>query len=141
MRRRDFLGWAGSAPALLAADRPQMKWGAQIGDIVPGRAIIWAKSDRSARLIVEWDTTERFGNARKVAGPTAATATDFTARIDLTQLPAGQRIFYRAMFEGGEPITGSFRTPPDGRSNVRFLWSGDTAGQGFGINPGWGGMK
>ena len=27
------------------------------------------------------------------------------------------------------------------RSDLRFLWSGDTAGQGWGINPGFGGMK
>ena len=141
MRRRDFLSWAGCAPALIAADRPLLKWGVQIGDVIPGRAMVWAKSDRNARLLVEWDTTERFANARKVTGPVAAAAADFTARVDLTRLPAGQRIFYRAMFEGGEPISGSFRTPPDARSTIKFLWSGDTAGQGFGINPDWGGMK
>src|SRR5688572_27553282 len=130
MRRRDFIGCAAvAAPALIGADRPRMKWGVQIGDVAPGRAIVWAKSDRNARLIVEWDTTDRFADIRKVTGPSAQAATDFTARVDLTRLPAGQRIFYRAMFEGGEPITGSFRTPPDARSTVRFLWGGDTAGQ------------
>jgi alkaline phosphatase D len=33
------------------------------------------------------------------------------------------------------------RTPPSGRRPVRFLWSGDTCGQGYGINPDWGGMR
>ena len=28
-----------------------------------------------------------------------------------------------------------------GRSDLRFLWGGDTAGQGWGINPGFGGMR
>ena len=32
-------------------------------------------------------------------------------------------------------------TPPAGRRNVRFVWSGDTAGQGWGINPDFGGMR
>ena len=52
-----------------------------------------------------------------------------------------------------EPVTGHFVVPPgdteddDDRfqwrpqSDIRFLWGGDTAGQGWGINPGFGGMK
>jgi alkaline phosphatase D len=118
-----------------------MKWGVQIGDVVPGRAIVWAKSDRNARLIVEWDTTERFVSPRRITGPAAVSANDYTARVDLTRIPAAQRIFYRAMFEGGEPVTGSFRSPPNTASTIKFLWSGDTAGQGFGINREWGGMR
>jgi alkaline phosphatase D len=143
MRRRDFLGLAAVAgPALIAADRPQLKWGVQIGDVTGGRALLWAKSDRAAELAVEWDTSERFTDPRRVTGGIARPETDFTTRLDLTRLPAGQRIFYRAMLEEkGEPVNGSFRTPPASRSNVRFLWSGDTAGQGYGINPDWGGMK
>jgi alkaline phosphatase D len=38
------------------------------------------------------------------------------------------------------PLTGSFRTAPAGRESVRFTWSGDVAGQGWGINPDIGGM-
>jgi alkaline phosphatase D len=143
MRRRDFLSLAAvAAPALVAAGRPQLKWGVQIGDVVPGRALIWAKADRESQLIVEWDTSDHFLNPRRVASPAATSATDYTTRVDLTRLPAGQRIFYRAKLQDdGEPVSGSFRTPPSSSSNVRFLWSGDTAGQGFGINPDWGGMK
>ena len=40
-----------------------------------------------------------------------------------------------------EPVLGRFRTPPAKRRDIRFVWSGDTAGQGWGINPDWGGMK
>jgi alkaline phosphatase D len=57
-------------------------------------------------------------------------------------------VFYRVTFQDlgdlvtmGEPVTGSFLTPPAGRRNIRFVWSGDTAGQGWGINPDWGGMR
>lgn len=40
----------------------------------------------------------------------------------------------------GEAVTGSFRTAPAGRDGVRFVWSGDVAGQGWGSNPDLGGM-
>ena len=32
-------------------------------------------------------------------------------------------------------------TPPGGRGAVRFVWSADTVGQGWGINPDFGGMR
>ena len=37
-------------------------------------------------------------------------------------------------------MTGRFRTMPAGRRDITFLWSGDTVGQGWGINPALGGM-
>jgi alkaline phosphatase D len=40
-----------------------------------------------------------------------------------------------------EPVAGQFRTAPATRRDITFLWSGDTAGQGWGINLEWGGMK
>jgi alkaline phosphatase D len=40
-----------------------------------------------------------------------------------------------------EAVEGSFRTAPVQSRAIRFLWSGDTAGQGWGINPDFGGMK
>ena len=86
-------------------------------------------------------------DAQRVRGPYAQEGTDFSARLDLTGLPGGQDIFYRVVWEdlaGGalsEPMAGHFRTAPTAARNVRFLWSGDTAGQGFGINNDFGGMK
>jgi alkaline phosphatase D len=40
-----------------------------------------------------------------------------------------------------DPIFGHFRTAPTRNRRIRFLWSGDTAGQGWRINPEFGGMK
>ena len=40
-----------------------------------------------------------------------------------------------------EPVTGSFLTPTKEKRDLNIVWSGDTAGQGFGINADWGGMK
>jgi alkaline phosphatase D len=40
-----------------------------------------------------------------------------------------------------EPVKGSFRTAPNTRRDVTFVWGGDVCGQGWGINPDFGGMK
>jgi alkaline phosphatase D len=40
-----------------------------------------------------------------------------------------------------DPIFGRFRTAPEKSRSIRFVWGGDTAGQGWGINPEFGGMK
>src|SRR5262250_72445 len=86
--------WAqGQAPAVVPSDlvRPALPYGVQSGDVTGDRAIVWSKTDRPARLLVEFATNDAFRNARRITGPAAALAeTDFTARVDLTGLPAGQ---------------------------------------------------
>src|SRR5262250_3516893 len=86
--------WAqGQAPAVVPTDRmrPAVPYGVQSGDVTGDRAIVWSKTDRPARLLVEFATNDAFRNARRITGPAAALAeTDFTARVDLTGLPAGQ---------------------------------------------------
>src|SRR5262245_24998276 len=130
------------APAVVTSDRsrPGFPSGVQSGDVLADRGIVWARCDRAARMWVQWSTQASFANAQRVRGPYAQEAADFTARVDLTGLPAGQDIFYRVQWEdlaGGmhsEPMAGHFRTAPAAARNLRFLWSGDTCGQGFGIN-------
>lgn len=137
-------------PAIVysAQSRPQIPFGIQCGDITKSSAIIWSRSDRAARMIVEYATTESFTNARRITGQAAIEPTDFTARVDLADLPAGQQIFYRVTFQdlndrkvSSEPVTGTFRTAPNTRRDVSFVWGGDVCGQGWGINPDFGGMK
>jgi hypothetical protein len=72
---------------------------------------------------------------------------DFRGKRLLENLPSGQDIFYRVTFVDlndangvSEPVVGHFRTAPAGRRNVRLVWSGDTAGQGWGIDEARGGM-
>jgi len=140
--------WA-QAPAIITSERmrPQILSGVQAGDIVDGRALVWSRSDRPARMWVEWSTSSSFANVQRVRGPYALEDSDYTARMDLTGLPAGQEIFYRVSFEdlagGGvsAPMAGHFRTIPNSRRDVRFVWSGDTCGQGWGINEAAGGMR
>lgn len=167
------------APALVAAQsvRPQMPYGLQLGDTtiepvgrrgftkhdapdegdadhlgsqnLQARSMVWARSDKPARMVLEWDTTDRFANPRRLIGPYALEATDFTARVDLTGLPLGQQIFTRVAMEDlgtgrsrSEWLNAQFRTPSlDARRGPRFVWGGDTAGQNFGINADFGGMR
>ena len=91
----------GQAPAIVTSDsaRPSSAFGVTAGDVDVDRAIVWSRTDRSARLIVEYATTESFKDVRRLVGPAALEATDYTARVDLTGLPSGQRIFYRATFQ------------------------------------------
>ena len=136
---------AGCPPPRPPRSRPEPPYGVQSGDVAPGRAVIWSRSDRPARLHVEWSTAESFRIATRVEGPWALAETDLTARVDLAGLPPGADVFYRASFAGedgaaSEPAAGRLRTPPAGRRTVRFCFSGDEAGQGWGIDPAWGGM-
>ncbi len=139
-----------AAPAVVTADsaRPQIPYGVQTGDVTADSAMIWSRTDRPARMVVEWSTRDSLASPVLVSGPVATPDGDFTARIDLGGLPPGQRIFYRVTFEDtdtgrarSEPSLGTFVTAPERASDVSFLWSGDTAGQGWGINLAWGGMK
>ena len=138
------------APAIIVADsvRPAIPSGVATGDVADGRAIVWSRTDRPARLIVEYSTTASFAEVKRVVGPAALEDTDFTARIDLRNLPPGQRISYRVRFQDlsdlrafSLPVEGSFRTarsaasssPLAGRDTV-FAFSGDCVGQGWGID-------
>lgn len=157
MKRRKFIAQsviAGSglvlAPAIItsAQSRPQLPCGVQSGDITSNSAMIWSRADRAARMIVEYATTESFSNAQRIIGPAALESSDFTARLDLQNLPAGQRIFYRVSWQDltdirvfSEAVRGSFRTAPNNARDVSFVWGGDVCGQGWGINPDFGGMK
>ncbi len=141
----------GQSPAIVTSPRarPQMPYGIAAGDVAGGRAIVWSATDRPARMIVEWDTTDRFTNARRLVGPAALEPTAFTTKIELTDLPAGQRIAYRVQYEGlrdlkalSEPRVGSFATAPATATRpVRVAWTADVVGQGWGRNPDFGGLK
>lgn len=126
-------------PALAAAqsDRPRVDWGSMTGDVTADRAILWARTDRPSRMEVEIA-------GQVIPAPYALEDSDFTARVDIPGLTGevDYTIRFRSLASGAlsEPLKGHFRLPAAGR-NVRFLWSGDTAGQGWGINPEFGGMR
>ena len=152
MNRRQFIRATASAlvfPPVFQSIRsaPQITNGIQIGDPLADRAIVWARADRPSRLTVEYGFSENFRDRRLVPGPVVTADSDFTGRIDLRNLRPDQTVFVKVRFEDrdgrtlSEPAEGRFRTAPSAPRDIRFLWSGDTVGQGFGINPAIGGMR
>jgi len=131
-----------------AADRPRIACGVASGDVSAGSAMVWARADRPARMQLECSTVESFGTILHAASVDALPDHDFTSKLLLEGLPPGQDIFYRVRFEdiavsgiAGETRVGHFRTAPADKSSISFVWSGDTAGQGWGIDPARGGMR
>ena len=126
LTRREFVATGIKAGAVLGfpaivrsqTGRPALAQGVASGDVTEGRALIWSRADRAARMFVEYSTSDRFTNVVRVPGPAALETSDFTARVQLSGLPAGQRIFYRVLFQDlndirswSDPAQGSFITP------------------------------
>jgi len=144
------LGAALAATPILApaAEGPTQPYGIMSGDVTADSAVVWGRADRSARMIVEWATAQDFSDATRVVGPAVLEDSDYTGKVILNDLPAGTLIHYRVSFQDlanqmvtGDAVSGSFKTAPTEVQPIRFVWSGDTAGQGWGINPEWGGMR
>ncbi|MFC5730723.1 MULTISPECIES: alkaline phosphatase D family protein [Nocardioides] len=164
-RRGVLLGLAGSAvvagtaglsvparsaasPLLVRRDRPALPLGVQSGDVRAGSAVLWAKADRPSRLVAEISRDPSFRKVRRVRGPVVTPASDLTGTIQLHDLPAGTDLHYRIRVVDlhdhkatSEAVVGRLRTAPTGRDDIRFLWSGDIAGQGWGVNPEYGGFR
>jgi alkaline phosphatase D len=142
-------GGCAAAPAIShSASRPRITHGVQAGDLSPTGGVIWSRADRPAQLHVEIATTESFADPIRLPPVLASADTGLAARVSLPALPRGQRLFYRARFVSptdarawSEPVTGSLATLKDHDAPVRFVWGGDTAGQGWGIDPARGGMQ
>jgi len=136
-------------PALSrASSRPTITHGLQSGDVDTASGMIWGRTDCPAQMLVEVSTTESFRDAIRLPPIDALPESDFAAKRLLEGLPADQDIFYRVAFVDltdvnavSEPLVGRFRTAPASRRSVKLVWSGDTAGQGWGIDSDRGGMK
>lgn len=148
LSRRRFLATGTAMTAALAAPsisraraRPVFTHGIQSGDVSLNDGMIWTRVDRPARVMVEVATTESFTDSEMLNPTDALPESDFAVKRLLRHLNPGQDVFYRMTAADlsdinavSEPIVGRFRTAPsDGRS-IRFAWSGDTAGQGWGID-------
>lgn len=148
MTRRTLLGTTllGTTPFLLRAQRLPPATAVASGDVTHDQALIWARAAGAAsRMVVRWKTSEK-GTERSSSIAAGGAGRDFTSRLLLRGLPPGQTVLYTVQFEDGknksEPVAGRLRTPSrKADRNVRLAWSGDVAGQGYGINPEWGGMK
>jgi alkaline phosphatase D len=142
-----FVATPGRAPAFVRS-RPQLTHGIQSGDVTADAGIVWARADRPSRMLVEVAPTPRFHGARRLRGPILTPDHDFAGKVLVDRLAPGQPLFYRVTLEDlhraglrSEPQVGSFRAAPRLRRDVSFTWSGDLAGQGWGINPDIGGYR
>src|SRR5215510_669507 len=122
---------AAAFPSRLA-QRPLVTHGVQSGDVSMDSGMIWARADRPARLLIEASTTGGFADICHASFVDALPETDFTAKVLLEDLPAGQDIFYRLRFQDlwsgqaiSEPAVGQLRTAPADRRSISFVWSGD----------------
>jgi alkaline phosphatase D len=146
----------------LVRNRLILPSGIATGDVTFNSGVLWSRASGPGRLVAsllavdDAGTPLRGGRAfqRVLRGSAATEGTDFTARIDADHLPAGTRFAVSMHFEdaegnAGETAQGSFSTAPgmgllsSGRQarGQSFVWSGDTAGQGWGINEDIGGMR
>ncbi|GAA1794977.1 alkaline phosphatase D family protein [Nocardioides hankookensis] len=141
---------AGAAVAPVAAGRAaglvsrrlELPYGVQSGDVTSRDAVLWARSSGPGRLIAE------IGSGRhrsRVRGPWADADSDFTAKIALDHLSPGREYAVRLSFEDergrrGEHQVVRFATASDRRVGTSFVWTGDSCGQGWGINPELGGL-
>ncbi|GAA1719249.1 alkaline phosphatase D family protein [Brachybacterium phenoliresistens] len=156
-----------AAPAVAAPTRPTgpvgsrltLPSGIQTGDVTSSSAVLWSRASGVGRLHavlhpLDADGERITGRGRgrgrgpiTLRGSWASADTDLTARISAKGLPAGTAFETEIFFEDengrrGEIGRGSFRTAPGRRSDgaQTFVWTADTAGQGYGINPDVGGM-
>lgn len=136
------------SPAILRGRRPSLAQGVAAGDVTASRAMIWSRADGPSRMIVRWRERRPGAPWTEVMGPHCLETSDYTGRVDIGGWSPGADIEYEVVFRDlglagadSAPERGSFRPAPIGRRSVRFCWSGDTVGQGWGINPDFGGMK
>src|SRR5262249_41501147 len=131
LTRRRFLTTAASSavmaapgglakpPLSPAPGRPGLPHRVPAGAVPRRAGIVWARTDRASRMLVEVATSESFKNIRSAVAVDALPETDFTAKALLEGLPAGQDVFYRIRFQDhsfpsalGSPQVGHFRTAP-----------------------------
>ena len=140
---------ASAAPAVARIGAPgqvrrrlSLPSGVQTGDVTTRSGVLWARSSGEGRLMARLGSGRR---ARVVRGPWATPSSDFTARIELDGLAPGREYDAALWFEStdgtrGEVQHARFSTAGIHPGPTSFVWTGDTAGQGWGINPDLGGM-
>jgi alkaline phosphatase D len=152
LSRRDLLRGAAAlsiSPRALAAappsDRPAAREGLMTGDVLNDSAVVWSRADRPSRMWVSWGVNELGDSPNLVRGPLALPKHDLTGKLLLSGLPADSTIALAVRFEDlrtgklSDPVPGQLRTAPRSDRDVRFVWSADLSGQGWGIDVDRGG--
>lgn len=131
------------AAPYLTRERLDLPFGARSGEVTTDSAVLWARSSGDGRLSVRLSSNGRV--LRSVRGAWADKRTDHTARLLMEGLAPGRRYDATLWFTAADGTAGraeqiSFNTAPVHEAPTSFVWSGDTCGQGWGINPDLGGL-
>ncbi len=137
-----LLALRGPAAAALVSSRLSLPSGLQTGDVSARSAVLWSRSSGPGRLVA---TISSGAAKREITGPWATEESDHTAKLLLQGLAPGREYDVRVEFEDedgrrGEAGTGRFRTASVRPGRTTFVWTGDTCGQGWGINEEIGGL-
>ncbi|MGB0372382.1 MAG: alkaline phosphatase D family protein [Opitutales bacterium] len=145
------LGSVSHLPAIVTPSqaRPLVTHGVLSGDVEFSKAVIWARSNRPSRMRVDlFADSEHKIKIGQFHGTAAMGDNDYCSKAFLHGLPEGAVVYYKVRFQSfddlsiwSEPTEGQFATPKNDHSDVSFCWSGDTAGQGWGIDENRGGMR
>lgn len=135
--------------ARIAANPPPRAYqGLALGDLSSDGVVLWSRCNQMATLKVEWSKYDDFRYVQKCPEVDALSSHDFTTKLAIKDLPPDHDIFVRAHFQStetgktSERIFGKFRTPSVAPTrSLKFAWSGDLGGQGYGINPDIGGFR
>lgn len=121
---------------LSAQSMLEITHGIASGDITNTTAVVWARANREAKMMVRYQPIAGSEPSKQVSTRNAAD-TDFTAQVQLTNLVANTRYRYEVWFEAGHEHSsvqaGSFKTAPTDNTPapVSFIWGGDLGGQTY----------
>ncbi|WP_408898284.1 alkaline phosphatase D family protein [Nocardioides sp. R1-1] len=136
------LGMLGRSPAFVERRR-DLTSGVRSGEVTTSSAVLWSRGLQPSRMMVRLHSDGR--RRRLVRGPWTDERADFTARVHLTDLAPGRPYDAELWFEtpDGErsaPQSLTFATAPVHAAAQSVVWSGDTCGQGWGIDRARGGL-
>lgn len=110
--------------------------GVASGEISSTSAVIWARANRKAKMLVEVDADPTFSNPDEKT-TVVSEKSDYAAKITLKKLTPDTLYYYRTSFSDRDAVsesqTGSFRTAPDDTTarSVQFVFAGDLGGQRY----------
>jgi len=130
------------APGLLR-QRDRLVCGARTGEVTTDSALVWSRGARDSQLNIELRSNGR--SLRTIRGPWTDARADRTARMVLPRLSPGREYDATVWFastDGAESTREEvrFRTAPIHAAAQSVIWSGDTCGQGWGIDRARGGL-
>ncbi|HXG18932.1 MAG TPA: alkaline phosphatase D family protein [Methylomirabilota bacterium] len=122
-----------------AAAAPGITHGVASGEVTATSALIWARANRAATLVVEYAENVALRRSQTAGAVRVTAKTDFTGVVAVTGLQPATRYYYRVRpaKTSVTGVIGSFVTAPlaEQSHTVTFLWGGDLGGQGFCRQP------